>query len=94
MALGIIHSNAGTSTAATHKNNHFFPVTGNTYYENAWTNWRKHSQLIDERYPQLASESVNYQQWTAALAKTNYSQDPQLASKIMDVVERYGLERL
>ena len=57
-------------------------------------NWRSHSQLISENYPQLANESVNYQQWVAALAKTSYSSDPALVSKVMDVVERYGLERL
>ncbi|WP_157501021.1 glucosaminidase domain-containing protein [Lewinella sp. 4G2] len=94
MALAIIHSNAGKSTAATKKNNHFFPVTANTYYENAWMNWRSHSKLISEKYPELAAESVNYQQWTAALARTNYSNNPKLADRIMDVVERYGLERL
>ena len=94
MALAIIHSNAGKSTAATKKNNHFFPVTKNMYYENAWMNWRSHSQLIDEQYPQLAGESVNYQQWIAALAKTDYSPDRQLAAKVMDVVEQYNLERL
>ena len=94
MALAIIYSNAGQSTAATKKNNHFFPTTKNTYYENAWMNWRSHSQLVNERYPELANESVNYQQWTAALAKTDYSPDRQLASKIMDIVERYNLERL
>lgn len=94
MALAILHSNAGQSTAATKKNNHFFPVTQNTYYENAWLNWRSHSQLIEDRFPQLASESVNYQQWIAALAKTNYSPDRDLANKVMEVVERYHLDRL
>lgn len=94
MALAILHSNAGKSTAATKKNNHFFPVTANTHYENAWLNWRAHSELITDKYPRLASESVNYQQWVAALAKTDYSQDKQLVSKVMDIVERYQLERL
>ncbi len=94
MALAIIHSNAGLSTAAKQKNNHFFPVTKNTHYENAWSNWRSHSRLIDERYPQLAGESVNYQQWLAALVQTDYSGDAELANKVMDVVERFGLERL
>lgn len=94
MALAIIYSNAGTSTAAAKKNNHFFPATRNTYYENAWMNWRSHSQLISENFPQLANESVNYQQWIAALAKTNYSSDPALINKVMDVVERFSLERL
>ena len=94
MALAILNSNAGQNTAAKRDNNHFGTITSGDYYENAWTNWRTHSELLDRRYPQLADNSVNYQQWVAALAKTDYSSDRQLASKIMDIVERFNLERL
>lgn len=94
MALAILNSKAGRSGAAQRDNNHFGTITADGYYENAWTNWRAHSEIVNRRYPELADNSVNYQQWVAALAKTNYSSDRQLANKIMDVVERFGLERL
>ncbi len=94
MALAILYSDAGQSPQAKRNNNHFALVGDDTYYDNAWMNWRAHSDLILKRYPQLAHESVNYQQWIAALAKTDYSSDKQLASKVMDIVEKFGLERL
>jgi flagellum-specific peptidoglycan hydrolase FlgJ len=94
LALAILLSDAGQNSAARRDNNHFGGLTDNGYYENAWMNWRAHSELINKRFPQLADESVNYQQWVAALAKTNYSSDRKLADKVMDIVEKFGLERL
>lgn len=94
MALAILHSEAGSAAAAKRDNNHFGTITAGDYYENAWSNWRAHSEIVNKRFPQLANNSVNYQQWVAALAKTNYSSDPQLTNKIMDIVERFNLDRL
>ncbi|MFK8163711.1 MAG: glucosaminidase domain-containing protein, partial [Lewinella sp.] len=94
MALAILYSKAGQATAAKRDNNHFGTFTANGYYENAWMNWRAHSERLNQRYPELADNSVNYQQWVAALAKTNYSSDRKLADKIMDIVERFNLDRL
>ena len=94
MALAILNSRAGQSAAAKRDHNHFGTITADRYYENAWMNWRAHSEIVDKRFPQLADNSVNYQQWVAALAKTNYSSDPKLADKIMDIVERFNLDRL
>lgn len=94
MALAILNSKAGQSSAAKQDNNHFGSITAGRYFENAWMNWRAHSEIVDKRFPQLADNSVNYQQWAAALAKTNYSSDPKLADKLMDIVERFNLDRL
>lgn len=94
MALAILASQAGQSPAAKKDNNHFGAITDKGYYENAWMNWRAHSELVDQRYPQLATESVNYQQWIAALAKTNYSSDPKLPNKLMDIIEHFHLANL
>lgn len=94
MALAIIHSEAGTNAAAKRDNNHFGQITNGDYYDNAWSNWRAHSELVNKRYPALADNSVNYQQWVAAMAKTNYSSDRALANKVMAVVERFDLAGL
>lgn len=94
MALAIYFSEAGQARAAQRDNNHFGTFTDGKYYENAWMNWRAHSELIDRRFPELSDNSVNYQQWVAALAQTNYNSDRKLANKVMDIVEKYGLERL
>lgn len=94
MALAILFSKAGQSAAAKRDNNHFNPVTTGSYYDNAWSNWRAHSEILNKRFPELADNSVNYQQWVAALARTGYSSDRQLANKVMDIVERFNLDRL
>jgi|GEM_PF-1716709 len=94
MALAILFSQAGQSDAAKRNNNHFDPVTNGSYYDNAWSNWRAHSEFLNKRFPELADNSVNYQQWIAALAKTGYSADRKLADKVMDVVKRFNLDRL
>jgi|AntRauTorckE5430_2_1112549.scaffolds.fasta_scaffold04753_2 flagellum-specific peptidoglycan hydrolase FlgJ len=94
MALAILYSQAGNAAAAKRDNNHFGTITAEHYYENAWSNWRAHSEIVNKRFPRLADNSVNFQQWVAALAKTNYSSDRQLANKIMDIVERFNLDRL
>jgi flagellum-specific peptidoglycan hydrolase FlgJ len=94
MALAILGSDAGTNPAARENNNHFGRITANGYYENAWMNWRAHSELIDREFPQLADESVNYQQWIAALAKTSYSRDKELGKKLLKIIEHFKLERL
>lgn len=94
MALAILNSNAGQSPSAKRDNNHFGTITSGRYFENAWMNWRAHSEIVNKRFPELADNSVNYQQWVAALAKTNYSSDRKLADKLMDIVERFNLDRL
>jgi flagellum-specific peptidoglycan hydrolase FlgJ len=94
MALAILNSKAGQSAAAKRDHNHFGTITADRYFENAWMNWRAHSEIVNKRFPDLADNSVNYQQWVAALAKTNYSSDRKLADKLMDIVERFNLDRL
>jgi flagellum-specific peptidoglycan hydrolase FlgJ len=94
MALAILNSNAGQSSAAKRDNNHFGTITSDRYFENAWMNWRAHSEIVNRRFPELADNSVNYQQWVAALAKTTYSSDRKLSDKLMDIVERFNLDRL
>jgi len=94
MALAILNSKAGQSATAKRDNNHFGTITADRYFENAWMNWRAHSEIVNKRFPELADNSVNYQQWVAALAKTNYSSDRKLANKLMDIVERFNLDRL
>lgn len=94
MALAILGSEAGMSPSARENNNHFGSITANGYYENAWMNWRAHSELMEREFPQLADEAVNYQQWIAALARTSYSRDKDLGRKLLKIIERFKLERL
>ena len=94
LAMAILESDAGNSVAAVKDNNHFAASIAAEYYDNAWTSWRVHSQLVTERYPELAHEAVNFQQWIAALAKTDYSSDPRYAQKLLQIIEAYELKYL
>ncbi|NJB85702.1 flagellum-specific peptidoglycan hydrolase FlgJ [Lewinella marina] len=94
LAMAILESDAGEGVAAQQDNNHFPTATPRHRFDNAWSSWRAHSQAIQERYPRLAYESVNHQQWIAALAKTDYSDDPAYAEKLLKIIERFGLDRL
>ena len=94
LAMAILESNAGTNHEADRDNNHFGRPAAAGYYENAWTNWRLHSEMIQRDYPQLANESVNHQQWIAALVKTGYSSDPAYGQKLLEIIQRFGLDKL
>ena len=94
LAMAILESDAGESTAARKNNNHFAASLDATHYDNAWSSWRAHSETLSRRFPELASESVNYQQWIAALANTGYSRDPQYPAKLLKIIDRFELDRL
>lgn len=94
MALAIYFSQAGQAAASQRDNNHFGPLTAGSYYDNAWMNWRAHSERINQRFSQLSAEAVNYQQWIAALSRTTYSTDAQLGNKLLEIIAEFKLEGL
>ena len=94
MAMAIVESEAGKSDAALDAHNHFPAGNGSRAFDNAWSSWRAHSQLIERRFPELAHEAVNYQQWIDALARSGYSRDPDYAKKLITVIEHFGIADL
>jgi len=93
LAIAILESQAGQTREALDVNNHFGPVTAGSYYESAWANWRAHSQLVAERYPQLRAQKAEVASWLAALAKTDYSSDPEYTNKLRQLIDYFGLDR-
>ena len=93
LAMAILESEAGQSAAAVNDNNHFSSVRGE-YFDNAWASWREHSEDLSRRFPELAHEGVNYQQWVAALGKTGYSRDAHYTQKLLSLIERFDLDEL
>ncbi|MGB3802076.1 MAG: glucosaminidase domain-containing protein [Lewinella sp.] len=94
MAMAIVESQAGTAPQALEANNHFPAANAANIYDNAWGSWRAHSQIIQRRFPELANESVNYQQWIEALTRTGYSRDPQYGQKLLSVIKTFDLADL
>lgn len=114
MAQGLLESDAGKSTLAEKANNHF-GIKGRmkggyrlcddscndrfNIYDNAWTSWRAHSQLLcKERYMPLhsdrfvKSEFLKYSQSTGKNYRTNgssyYGKDPNFSAKLKNL-EKY-----
>ncbi|PHI19396.1 hypothetical protein CEQ90_12820 [Lewinellaceae bacterium SD302] len=92
LAIAIYESEAGLSPKAREYNNHFGSVTANGYYANAWANWRAHSDLIAKEYGDLKAYAGSVENWISMLARTNYTTDPDYDTKLMAIVERFGLK--
>lgn len=92
MAIAIYESEAGKSPRAIENNNHFGDATPNGYYANAWANWRAHSELINNEYADLVAYAKSAENWISMLARTNYTKDPDYDTKLMAIIEKFGLE--
>ncbi len=93
LAMGILGSHADGHPLTPASNNHFGQVFAGQNFPSAWENWRAHSLLIQERYPQLLGLRNHADQWLRALQELNYSSDPLYASKVGAVISRFQLQR-
>ncbi len=91
LALGIIESQAGRSEPAVARNNHFSLRLPDRPYESAWENWRDHSIMLKNRFPDLFEVGANYKKWAAGLARSGYAKERNLDRKLTDIIEKYQL---
>lgn len=94
LAQGIAESWAGTHPVAAQGNNHFGKPMQKMGYNTAWENWRAHSVLLQQNYPELFELPLDYQQWAKGLQKAGYSDERGYARKLIDIVETYDLNTL
>lgn len=94
MAQAILESKAGKSPEAERNNNHFGAPMSGSSYENAWENWRAHSLLLREQYPELFRTSNNSNSWAQALQQAGYSKDKDYARQLLGLIEKYQLYKL
>ncbi len=92
MAQGILESKAGEHPAALRDNNHFgHPLRGQAF-NSAWENWRAHSQLLQDHYPQLFRSGNSYKKWARALQKSDYGAGRDgYARQLVEIIEKYQL---
>lgn len=94
MAQAILESNAGQSVAAKSDNNHFGVRLSGQPYESAWRNWREHSLLLINKFPHLREFGTDYRAWARGLQKAAYSDSPNYANQLLEIIDHFHLEQL
>jgi flagellum-specific peptidoglycan hydrolase FlgJ len=95
IAQGIIESKSGSSELVKSSKNHFGIRDGSKYrtYQSDLESWADHSKVLNlPIYRQLKGK--NYKQWAIGLEKIGYATDPMYAEKLIEVIERWGLQAL
>ena len=92
LAMAILESQAGQTRAAIDVNNHFGPATEGSFYESAWANWRAHSLLIDQRFPNLRQHAQSTEAWLRAFRATDYSRDGEYADKLLRIIRHFEID--
>jgi flagellum-specific peptidoglycan hydrolase FlgJ len=94
LAQGILESQAGRLPDNRKDNNYFgAPLSGEDYIS-AWENWRAHSILLREKYPNLFEGAFGYKQWAKGLEKSGYNSSGNYAENLVRIIEQYQLEKL
>ena len=95
MAQAILESHADQHELTRTTNNHFgAPLRGQRYHS-AWENWRSHSLFLQGHpYKDLQRFELDYHAWAKALQEMGYSDDPQYARKLAQLIEKYNLTYL
>ncbi len=64
-------------------------------YPSAWESWREHSLLLSNpRYKELKAMGNDYERWAKGLSAYGYATDAEYAEKLIETIERYGLDEL
>ena len=94
LAQGILESKAGEADATKSGNNHFGIPLSARNYDTAWENWRAHSLVLYNHYPDLFRNGHNYKAWAKGLQKTGYSRIKQYDQVLLQIIDRYGLNEM
>lgn len=109
LASGLLHSVAGRREIALRGYNHFALTCENwegerlsaekncfRKYANAWSSYRDFSlTLTSGKHLNIRqSDGKNYQKWAKAIEQSGFFQEPNLAQKLIELIERYQLYEL
>ena len=94
MAQAIVESQAGQAMSAKVDNNHFGAPMEGQPYESAWRNWREHSLMLVNRYSSLSKNGSDVRAWARGLEDLGYSQVPNYANQLLEIIDRFHLEQL
>ncbi|MCB0617855.1 MAG: glucosaminidase domain-containing protein [Saprospiraceae bacterium] len=110
LANALLHSVAGKRDLAIEGDNHFGLECGEYWeggrkntegicfrqYDNAWSSFRDHSHFITTgAYESLRLfDSTDYKHWAEGLEELNYSEEPELANTLIELIEYFRLYEL
>ncbi len=91
MAQGILESQAGRSQDCRQSNNHFGSPMAGQIFNSAWANWRAHSELLRQDYPELFRNGSNYKSWAEGLERAGYNPRKGYARQLIRIIDTYRL---
>ncbi len=63
-------------------------------FKSPWESWRAHSVMISSgRYASLKKNGIDYRKWAIGLKQKGYATDAHYDQKLIDMIERYKLNR-
>jgi len=109
LAQGILESGYGSSELAKKANNHFgmkcgsqwsgktYNLKGSCYraYVNADICYKEHSEFLKRKHYEalFKLKKTDYKGWAKGLQKAGYATDKNYPSKLIEIIERYKLDR-
>ena len=110
LANALLHSTAGRNDLATNGNNHFaldcsqdWSAQSGQYqghcfrhYDNAWASFRDHSHYVTTgKFLSMRQlSSTDYKAWAIGLEREHFSTEPNLATKLVQIIESFQLYEL
>ncbi len=94
VAIALLESHAGTNAASQKFHNHFGKPMDGPSYQTAWENWRAHSLMLKDQFPELFYLEPDSRSWILGLQKLEYSSDPDFANKLFAIIDQYELNYL
>lgn len=108
IAQAILETGYGTSELSILGNNYFgikggynqceyyYKLEYYRCYDDIFTSFRDHSEFLLEKaviLKLIQTGNKNYVTWAKSLQLIDYATDPEYANKLIDIIERYGLDR-
>ncbi|MFT4761512.1 MAG: flagellum-specific peptidoglycan hydrolase FlgJ [Paraglaciecola sp.] len=110
LANALLHSTSGRNDLAHNGNNHFAMACDATWtedrgdyhgqcfrhYDNAWSSFRDHSNYVTTgRFLSMRQlSSIDYKAWAVGLEREGFSSEPDLAGKLVQLIEEFQLYEL
>lgn len=94
MAWAILESQPGQTNTGNSENNHFGKMMNDEPFTTSWENWRAHTIILKNNYPELFDNGQSVRSWIKALNKASISGQKRLGDKLLQIIETFELHQL